>query len=124
MKQIFAALILIMSAAVWAGDYEDGRAAYEKGDYATAVAKFETAAAQGLVDAQFNLGFMYSNGQGVQQNYAQAIRWYRLAAAQGDAAAQWHSPKVVDAFLNAVRRFRVGNYFSSLVSLGLTKLTK
>ena len=31
---------------------------------------------------------MYRNGQGVVQNYAEAVRWYKLAAAQGHAEAQ------------------------------------
>ena len=38
--------------------------------------------------AQFSLGVMYSNGEGVPQDYAEAVRWYRLAADQGDARAQ------------------------------------
>ena len=43
---------------------------------------------QGDADAQFNLGFMYDNGRGVAQNDAEAVRWYRKAAEQGDAGAQ------------------------------------
>ena len=31
---------------------------------------------------------MYSNGQGVPQDYKEAVRWYRLSAEQGDAKAQ------------------------------------
>jgi hypothetical protein len=31
---------------------------------------------------------MYHNGEGVPQNYAEAVRWYRKAANQGDAEAQ------------------------------------
>lgn len=31
---------------------------------------------------------MYSEGKGVAQEYAEAVKWYRLAAAQGDASAQ------------------------------------
>ena len=31
---------------------------------------------------------MFSNGQGVAQDYAEAVRLYRLAAAQGYAIAQ------------------------------------
>jgi len=45
-------------------------------------------AEQGDAEAQFNLGVMYDNGDGVAQNYAEAVRWYRLAAAQGYAVAQ------------------------------------
>ncbi len=33
---------------------------------------------------------MYDNGRGVAQDYAEAVRWYWLAADQGDAVAQNH----------------------------------
>jgi TPR repeat protein len=38
--------------------------------------------------AQHNLGNMYAKGQGVAQDYVQAVGWYRKAADQGLAAAQ------------------------------------
>ena len=47
------------------------------------------AADQGDANAQFNLGFMYANGEGVPKDDAEAARWYRMAANQGDAAAQY-----------------------------------
>ena len=31
---------------------------------------------------------MYANGQGVPQDYAEALKWYRMAAEQGNADAQ------------------------------------
>ena len=31
---------------------------------------------------------MYANGHGVTQDDAEAVKWYRLAAEQGDAAGQ------------------------------------
>jgi TPR repeat protein len=46
------------------------------------------AAEQGDVEAQFNLGLFYFNGQGVPQDYAQAAVWYRKAAEQGNGRAQ------------------------------------
>jgi hypothetical protein len=42
----------------------------------------------GVAVAQFNLGFMYATGEGVPQDDAEAVRWYRLAADQGHAEAQ------------------------------------
>ncbi len=36
------------------------------------------------------LGQVYENGVGVEQSYAEAARWYRAAAEQGDAIAQRH----------------------------------
>lgn len=44
-------------------------------------------AAQGDAGAQFRLGLMYDYGQGVPQNHANAVRWYRAAAEQGYAGA-------------------------------------
>ena len=41
-----------------------------------------------MPDAQSILGVMYANGRGVPQDYAEAVKWYRLAADQGDAEAQ------------------------------------
>ena len=43
---------------------------------------------QGIGDAQFNLGLMYNNGNGVRQDYAKAMEWYTKAANQGHADAQ------------------------------------
>ncbi|MDD0759736.1 tetratricopeptide repeat protein, partial [Shigella sonnei] len=48
------------------------------------------AAEQGNAAAQFNLGVMYENGQGVRQDYVQAVQWYRKASEQGDAQAQYN----------------------------------
>jgi len=33
---------------------------------------------------------MYDTGQGVPQNYTEAVKWYRLAAVQGNAVAQFN----------------------------------
>ena len=40
-------------------------------------------AEQGEAPAQNDLGDLYAHGQGVPQDYAQAAKWYRLAADQG-----------------------------------------
>ena len=33
-----------------------------------------------IMRAQYNLGVHYANGEGVLQDDAEAVRWYRLAA--------------------------------------------
>ena len=71
-----------------AGPYEDGRAAFERRDYATALKLLKPLAEQGHADAELSLGMMYDNGQGVPQDYAEAMKWYRKAADQGGAGAQ------------------------------------
>jgi TPR repeat protein len=45
------------------------------------------AAAKGDGDYQFALGHRYETGQGAVQDYAEAARWYRLAARQDHAEA-------------------------------------
>jgi hypothetical protein len=45
-------------------------------------------AEQGDAKAEANLANMYSHGQGVPQDYAEAVRWYRKAADQGDPQGQ------------------------------------
>ena len=53
-----------------------------------AITEIRRQAEQGDADAQFSLGVMYDTGEGVPQDYGEALRWYRLAADQGHAGAQ------------------------------------
>lgn len=66
---------------------EDGVAAYGNGNYALALTKFRRLAAQGHAKAQFNLGVMYGNGQGVAQDYTKTHMWFNIAAVKGDKDA-------------------------------------
>lgn len=76
MRQIYLtfllALMLFPAVALSQTDFEATKALAE----------------QGLADAQYKLGFLYADGQGVPQNYAEAEKWIRLAAEQGNAEAQ------------------------------------
>lgn len=49
----------------------------------------ERAAQQGDAVAQYALGRMYHSGEGVPQDYAEALRWFNLSAEQGQAEAQY-----------------------------------
>ena len=84
--------IIIVAMALcgqaWAGPIEDSLAAINRGDYGTARRLIFPLADQGDAHAQNNLGNMYLFGQGVPMDYAEAMKWYRLAADQGNAAAQ------------------------------------
>ena len=46
-------------------------------------------AEQGDASAQYNLGQMYEDGEGVPQDLAEAAKWWRKAAEQGHASAQF-----------------------------------
>ncbi len=82
-----AGFTLGLTAPAWAG-FDEGVAAFNRGDYATALREFRPLAEQGNARAQYNLGVMYENGRGVPQDYAKALQWYRKAAEQGVALAQ------------------------------------
>lgn len=83
-------LAITLSSTAFADDFSDGFAAYEKGDYKTAMELWKPYAKQGEPSAQYNLGLMYDNGEGVPEDDKQAIKWYRLAAWQGYAKAQYN----------------------------------
>ena len=48
---------------------------------------FEQAAQQNHAEAQYSLGAMYRNGQGVAVDKSKAYIWFNLAAAQGHERA-------------------------------------
>jgi uncharacterized protein len=89
-KRAIAAIVLVsaFAAPVAAGTFEDAVDAHARGDYAKALRLIRPLANDGDASAQFNLGLMYTTGQGVQQDNAAAALWFRKAAGQGYALAQ------------------------------------
>jgi TPR repeat protein len=81
-------LALALIGLVAAGPLEDGQAAYQKGDYATALQIIRPLAEQGNAEAQRMLGAAFANGQGVPPDLVQAVIWYSEAADQGAPDAQ------------------------------------
>ena len=67
---------------------QNGERALLAGGYRTALALLKPLAVQGNPVAQNLVGVMYDNGQGVPQDYAQAVVWFRKAATQGFAVAE------------------------------------
>ena len=60
-----------------------------------------------MLNAQYNLGVMYDNGEGVPQDYKEAVKWYRLAAEQGNANAQTNLGNMYEmakAFLKTTKK--------------------
>ncbi len=53
----------------------------------------------------FGLGMRFENGEGVPQDYNEAIRWYRLAADQGHGKAQ----EKLNMLLNKIKEHLQGN---------------
>ena len=91
MKKLTLVTLLIFSCATaWAADFDKGLAAARAGDFATALAEWKPLAEQGDAVAQFYLGVMYANGEGVLEDDKEAVKWFKLAAEQGYAKAQYN----------------------------------
>jgi TPR repeat protein len=67
---------------------EDGFAAFERGDYASALKFWKPLAEQGDSLSQTLIGAMYHYGKGVRQNDAEAVKWLNRAAERGNARGQ------------------------------------
>jgi len=86
-------LIAILMAAALSGParagWEEAVNAYNNGDYASAAKEFRPFAEQGQATAQYILGWIFQNGEGVRQDYAESARWYAKAAEKGNPDAQY-----------------------------------
>lgn len=89
-KTLFAGgvLALALFGAAIAGPSEDASAAYQRGDYETALRLWRSAAGGGDAAAQDGLGLLYLTGNGVPQDYEQALMWLHKGAEQGNVDAQ------------------------------------
>jgi TPR repeat protein len=85
---LIVAAQIVSSLAAIAGPWEDGMAAYNRGDYVPASRVFRSLAEQGNAKAQTVLGLMYRRGEGVSRNSVRAFLWFSRAAARGDARAK------------------------------------
>ena len=87
-------------------NYNDGYKAYEKGDYRTAFREWQEVVGEDNLfsdfdfnpdepkspttrsQAQYNLGYMYENGQGTLKNYEEAYKYYNRSARDNYGPAQ------------------------------------
>ena len=72
MKKILIITLLLWSTTMNAADIQ----------------QLQKNAKQGDAEAQSSLGYKYSKGEGVPQDYKKAFHWYTLAASQNDILAQ------------------------------------
>ena len=74
-------------------EFKAGKAAYQAGDYKSAVEHYKLAAEQGNLKARTLVGIFYRKGMGVEQDYDEAVKWYRKVAEQGNYLAQYEIGK-------------------------------
>jgi uncharacterized protein len=88
---IFVALV-VFAAPAGAQSLEErmksAAGAYERRDFATAIAVWRPLAEAGNAEAQTLLGAMYWSGEGVPRDHREAAKWYLRAAEKGYARAQ------------------------------------
>lgn len=60
-----------------------------EGNYADAYCRWKPLAEKGLAEAQYNLAWLYANGNGMNVDLEKAIYWWEAAAGQGHADAQF-----------------------------------
>jgi uncharacterized protein len=82
-------MALIAAAPAFAGPLDDARAAYQRGDYATAEQLLLPIAEGGSAYAQYRLGLVYAEAVGPMRSPEEAAKWFESAALQGQPYAQY-----------------------------------
>lgn len=68
-------------------DFETGIYAYGMGNYEDAAREFSVLAHRGDTHAEYYLGLLYEEGQGLEQDFQLARQWYLKAAGKADVDA-------------------------------------
>lgn len=87
-RRFLILMFLTTAPPVWASDFNDGLAAYKRGDHTMALRIWKPLANQGDRAAQYNLGLLYEDGKGLARDSEAALTWYRKSAAQSFPMAQ------------------------------------
>jgi hypothetical protein len=85
---VAAAILAVIGAPLSAQSVKAGIEAWQRSDYAGAVAIWRPLAEKGDADAEFNLAQAYRLGRGVPTNLSAAKTWFERAANQGHVDAQ------------------------------------
>jgi len=91
-KRIIAVTVIgvLWAGAASSGPLEDGYAAYQRGDYETALKLLTPLAKRGDPIGQSYLAIAYLQGNGVTQDYAAALKLFRRAAAKNETSSQFY----------------------------------
>ncbi len=91
MKKLYLIIVIAcLSATPALADFNDGVYAYSRGDYKQAYNTMRSLAEtskHGL--AQYYVAMMYLRGEGVEQSYDEAAKWFRKSAEQRVKQAQY-----------------------------------
>lgn len=89
-KQILPAILLLvmMVVPVYANDFQEGLDAIHETNYEKALEKLIPLAEHGHPAAQYNIGVMHEWGNGMPQDNANALKWYKRSAERSHKDAQ------------------------------------
>lgn len=90
MYRIIAIVLLLAVQSASAVDFWVGSAYYLRGDFTAALREWRPLAEEGDARAQYYLGIMHANGEGVPENDRQAAYWFQKSARQGNSQSQYH----------------------------------
>ena len=80
--------VICTGAAAAEPSFEDGRRAYDFGDYSAAKTIWVALAQAGDARSQTSLAYLYREGKGVARDAEAAARWYYRAALRDEPTAQ------------------------------------
>ena len=96
MPRLSASLLILcigLGATAYAAntpaEFERGMNAMLAGNFAEAYCRWKPLARAGNAEAQYNLGWLYANGNGMNVDMKKAFYWWKQAAAQDHADAQF-----------------------------------
>jgi len=127
---IFGAVIITVKN--FPDRFQEAATAYRNGDYVEAMTLWRKMAQKGDVAAQYNLGALYSAGEGTDASQEQAHKWFLLSAQAGNAAAQYEVAKNYEfgrgvdtsmpEAINWLRKSAQQGYTPAQIDLGLKYL--
>lgn len=85
---ILGLIVAGVAIPVRADAFDDAFNAYSAEDFGAARTMLKRLAQDGDIRAQYLLGRIYSEGEGVSKDDAEGAKWYRLAADRGDIVSQ------------------------------------
>ena len=112
---IFAAVTAICPALAWAD--AQAKAAFARGDYATAQSIWQQEADAGVAEAMLGLGLLADRGFGQPRDLDVAYDWYLKAAEAGLAEAQFNVAILLDAGLGRPRDARAAQVWYTRAAL-------
>jgi len=106
MRLPLALLLLAALAHADGVDNKEARAAYDKKDYARAFALYKPDADGGSAHAMSMIGYMYTNGQGVEKDPAAGVEYLKKSAELGDSGGLTNLGFAYEKGLGVARDYR------------------